>query len=497
MSQGLLARMLREATLFVIVEGVILLSFFVYYAMLAGRFSTEEVGWYALMRRVLALAMPLVTLGLAEGLAKYLATHPGRAARVRLMAISGTLIAAATAGLLAFAAAAPDRAATMLFADVRWARYALPFAAFTMGIAVHMYACGYLRGTLRIGALGVLQVVNLGILPIAVLAIAGDRALHEIVLATGVATALTGVLFLLAGARRAPSSGGQAPDGLSTSAFLRFSVTRVPAALISAGLASLVPVLAQRHIPVEQVGFLSIAVALLIGLAGAIAPLGVVLLPHVSALWASDERERVSGRVHLLIGAAIQIFAFMAAQLILFADLVIGFWVGTAYVEGADVARVVLIAALGYGFYNATRTVLDAVTDRPINAVNAALALAVVAFLALLVPLAPSVIDRAMLYAGCIAVGCSLLGLATYRVLRSLFPGGGREDLRHLVWGLGAAAGTVAIAVLLRPVAARGLAWLLAVEVVLGLVFIGTLWAARFEWVRLVASRLLPLPAGR
>ena len=494
MKRGLISRVLREASLFIVVEGAVQLAFLLYFAILALRFSVEEVGWYALMRRVLALAVPILSLGLAEGLAKYLAVFADSRQQRKLMCIAGVLLATTCIALLIAAVLAPQRMALIFFADERWSFIVLPFAVFAVGIVIHMFAYAYLRGTFRIRELSALQFLNLALLPILVLALATNLTLGGVLLLTGVAMAVTSTAVILAFFFRTARSTVEETGQVRGSAFLHFSLTRIPAMLLAAGLTSLVPILAQHHIPMQQVGFLAIAITLLIGLAGTIAPLGTVLLPHVSALWAQEGRERVSARVHLLIGASIQIFVFLSLQLILVADLVIEFWMGGAYVEGVGVIRIVLAAAVGYGFYSSTRTVLDAVSERPINTINGALAVFVVAGLALLVPYLPNWLDSAKLYAGCIFVGCSVLGLMTYRALREQFqsPTGVNEDLRHLLWGLGATAASLIVAAMLRPVAARGAVWLVGVEFGVGMIYLAVLWMAHFEWVRMFFSRWLP-----
>ena len=82
---------MREASLFLVVEAAVQAAFIVYFAILAARFSVEEVGWYALMRRALALAAPLLTLGMMEGLAKFLAIYSSAPDRRQLMSVTAVL----------------------------------------------------------------------------------------------------------------------------------------------------------------------------------------------------------------------------------------------------------------------------------------------------------------------------------------------------------------------------------------------------------------------
>ena len=489
------SRVLREASLFLVVEAAVQAAFIVYFAILAARFSVEEVGWYALMRRALALAAPLLTLGMMEGLAKFLAIYSSAPDRRQLMSVTAVLVTANCALLVAAAGIMPSAFASIVFGSKQWTELVLPFAIFAAGVVTHMYTYACLRGTLQIGLLSALQFLNLALLPIAIVFIAGDASFGTLIAATGISLGVcSGIFLAYAQWRRRADPLETMPKplivSLKTSNFLHFSLTRVPALLLAAGLTSLVPVMAQYNISSQDVGFLSIAVTLLIGVAGTIAPLGTVLLPHISAAWAQKEAGRVSSGIHLLIGASIQLFVFMTAHLILFADVIIEYWMGAAYVSGAATARVVLLGAIGLGFYTATRAVLDAVSDKPINTVIGAIALSVVASLAALIPGMPNWVDHSLLYAACVAIGCSVLGIGAYVALRRRFSEGAKSDLRHLVWAVAGTSTTLVVAGFVQAIAWHPVPGFVMAEGLAVLIYFGILWFARFEWLRLVAERL-------
>jgi O-antigen/teichoic acid export membrane protein len=487
----------RDVVLTLITEGFVLISFFIFYHLLAEYYGSEGVGLYSLMRRIIALIIPIVMMGLSEGLGRYIAMSKSSEERFTFILSGAIVVLSLTSMMFVLLNADAMFSAKWLFGDIAYNNMVFPFSVLLFGLSLHSLSYACLRGNLQIKSLNILQSVNLGLLPLIILLLGKATSLDKILVIIGIIHCLVAVLFLARSLYQCRKDNFQGQFLLTLKNLLMFSVPRVPATIAGAGLISLCPIVASQYCSITEVGYLSLALGLLIGIGSAVTPLGTILLPHVSELLGGGEKERFEEKLYLLIGAVFQSLLFVSSQFIIFIDYILTIWIGEEFLPASPVMVVVLSALISYGFYIVARNILDAASVRPINSINSVIALGLLMSLMVLISFLGSSDNIVFLFALAITLSFNLLGILTYFSVRKLFDCNMREDWRHLEWGLILNIAIYVLVLLVKPdVTSHWLVWIIF-EAILLWFYLFALWLLKFEWINIVYQRILKCNSPR
>jgi O-antigen/teichoic acid export membrane protein len=458
--------------------------------LLALQSGTDGFAAYSLVRQAVTLLFPVVTVGLAGGLPRYIALGratagaPTAQAYVAAAAIICALAVAVSAG---FALLAPAVTAAALFGGSDATSLVGPFAALMCATAAFHVAYGYFRGQLQIGRCNALQVVGVGVLPPLLMVVIPGGDVETLVLAMAL-----GLGVLSIGAVLVPVARGVAHAHAARRAagsLIDYGSRRVPGEVAQVGLFALVPVLAAHVTSLQQVAYLAAGVQIVAMLAVGLVPVGIVLLPTLAQTWVEDPT-RVKRQVADLCGLAAHAAAFAFVQLLLFADVAIRAWLGPAFEDAGTVVRITILGAPLFAYYLILRTSLDAVSVKSYNARSNIVALASFAAVAAIL-LSLEVAAPAVCVAWAFTTGIAVQGLLTMRFVHRIFGVRGSDyslatavPLALLVAALGLAARPLILA------ASPLLAWLVVLELGLAGAYFGALWRAGVPWARALALRL-------
>jgi hypothetical protein len=181
---------------------------------------------------------------------------------------------------------------------------------------------------------------------------------------------------------------------------------------------------------------------------------------------------------------------FLTIQVLVFADVLLRMWIGPSAANDMLVIRIVLIAVPFYLFYSSLRSVIDAGSIRPRNAINTLTALAAQA---LMISLAVGVAPRAFLVPAIglsLVIAFALLAFLTATSLSSLYS-------VHLNWKeaavpIGIALAFGAIALMCRRWLGIHVSMVVMLELVLGSAFLLTCLRLGAPWAQLVLRLLFP-----
>ena len=459
------------------------------FSLIARRLGTESFASFSLGKQAVSLLFPVVTVGLVGGLPRTMALAaeagdpPPAALLGAALAISGSV--AAACGLLALAF--PDATSAVFFGGEATTALVAATAALLVATAIFHMAYGYFRGRMRLGAANALQVLAAGVAPpVLLLTIPGldvAELLALMALALG-GLSLAWIAAPLADALRV----GTARLVAAGRTLLDYGARRVPGEIAQVGLFALVPVLAAHVTSLTEVAFLAAAVQLVLMLAVALNPIGIVLLPSLAERWAADSAS-VARQVGALAGFAAHAALFAGVQLAVYAGVALELWLGPDFEPAGRLVRVVVIAAGPFVFYLTMRSSLDAVAVRSYNTRSNLTALAAFAAIAAVL-LGLDLTDPAFGVAWAFAGGVAVQGLMTLAFVQRLF----RVPLADyaLAPALALTAVTGAVALVARPLvedAPAGLLVLAALELALGLTYLGGLFAARAPWTGLLRER--------
>ena len=343
----------------------------------ASHWGPTGFGEYVLVRRTLALIQLPILCNMGVAISRFVAISSAGGARFTsrayLLAATSVAVGAAVITSLALLAAAHPTA-SLMFGDGQYAPLVRAVAFALPGIVLHGVAYGYFRGRLRLVEANALQVINLGVVPLAVFAVPNLPVLHVVLLLAALWTLVA--LAAIARPLIEAVSQGVADVGPAVRELLRYGLPRVPGEFALAALFSLPTTIAAHSGGVEQAGFVGLAVSLLSMVGSMFAPLGQIVLPAVSAMAVRDDTAALRQDVRRVWLACAVTAAALVAVLTLGARPLITLYVGAAFLPAVSVVRLVLLAGVPYVSYVVLRNVLDALDPRPLNAKNLVVALA-------------------------------------------------------------------------------------------------------------------------
>jgi O-antigen/teichoic acid export membrane protein len=396
----------------VTILGILLLK------LAASMLTPAGFGEYALSRRAVGLLYLPLVLGLGVAAPRYISI--ARTGTVPGFNEGSFAIATLTAGLLPPLAVvlllnlAPSWSSTLIFGTSSLSALVGPSTVALAGIALHSMVYAVYRGRSEMGLANLMQLVNLGITPVAAFWLA-DRTAAGVLTATGTAwiafsaIGLIHILYREIGQWTEPGLSQQYSNHRSAlRVLLKFGVPRVPGEFALVGLFAVPALIAVRTQGVVAAGQFSAALSVLTMLAGAFAPVSLVLLPRASAQVATGDIAGLRRLVlKILVGGIL-----LATAGVVVGELVIPpfirWYFGEAFVPAIPVFRACLIGAIPYAVYILMRSILDALDVKALNSRNLIISMIVAVVLCL--------VDSSLLWMSfAIVASLTLLGVLTLR----------------------------------------------------------------------------------
>jgi len=344
-------------------------------------------GEYTLTRRALNLMHLPLMMGIGIAAPRYIAIvragmsdKESQSSFVFATLMTGVIPALLVCGLLNLV---PGTAAVILFGTSSLA-HVIPAATVALaGVALHSVVYAVYRGQGRMVNANALQFVNLGIIPVAAfLFAAGGTA--SVLLAMGTAW----LIFAGIAAAHAITSErlgwlGVASVRSHSATLLKFGLPRVPGEFALVVLFAIPALIAVRAHGVVVAGQFSAAISILTIAAGMFSPIGLVLLPRVSAQAAAGDLDGVRRLVvKVLTGGILLAGAGVAVGELIIPSLV-RWYFGEAFMAAVPIFRACLVGAVPYVTYVLMRNILDAIDVKAVNSRNLIISLIVLVSLCL------------------------------------------------------------------------------------------------------------------
>jgi O-antigen/teichoic acid export membrane protein len=368
----------HDVALTLTAEVTVMVSSLAVISILGRWLDAHALSEYMLLRRVLSWLLAGALAGLSTGLPRYVARAAGLKHGSETAYFSASLLFLLP--LCVFFSAAlfvfREQWAHWLFGQRSEAELVVALAILLCGMVIHRTVYGYFRGLLAMSRANAMEVLNLAIVPLAIVVFlhrTGSIALMVGVIGGG--TILLSAMFAAPIARHAFESTWQNLTACRRE-LLRYSLPRVPGDVGVPALQAIGPVIAAHYLRLAAVTPLLLGLNILLVMGYAVGPLGTVLLSKLSRMLGEGRDEEVKARLRFLVTAILEISVFACLQLVVFADVAVRAWVGPRYLADIDVIRLVLLAIPSYLFYVALRSAIDAVTVKPCNAINVLASLA-------------------------------------------------------------------------------------------------------------------------
>lgn len=375
-------RLVRNIAATVAVQVAVMVGTFAVYGLIARIFGPVAVGEYTIIRRALFLLQPFILAGLTVAVPRYLAMTADASQRgqIALVGVSAVLGCSCMTALLVVGSV--DSLAEAMFgrADARELVYG--FAVLTIAFGLHSVAYSYYRGIQEMRSANLLDLLNLGAVPLLAVALSLRSGIAEMIALTALSMIVVTVILAYGLWRAVWSSvrdGG--PTASAALKLLAYGLPRIPGDLALAGLLFGGAYIVAREDGMEAAGHLGIAQTLLMLPGTALAALAVLLLPYVSERLASGDLAAVRHGSTFLFNALVDVTVYFALHVAVFSKPILALWLGSEMQGAAPLVSILALATPFYALYFVFRSVLDAATHRPITAMN--LVLAFVSFVAL------------------------------------------------------------------------------------------------------------------
>jgi O-antigen/teichoic acid export membrane protein len=260
-----------------------------------------------------------------------------------------------------------------------------------------------------------LQLLNLGVVPVATLLVPGITV-REFLGAIGLTWMVTSSLAVLRLSLAAPRAhADRAAVGRARRELFRYGFPRVPGEVALGALFTLPVVFAAHTSGPILAGQIGLGLSLLQILGAIFAPLGQVLLPAISTHLARQELDAVRVKVQQTALRGILLAVVAVGSLELLCSWLFRRFFGDAYMPAVPLVRIIALAGIPYGTYVLLRSVLDAMHAQPMNARN--LVYGILTFLLIAV-----IINSTLAVPLAIVAAMTVLGARTaYDVYHSLF----------------------------------------------------------------------------
>jgi len=278
-------------------------------------------------------------------------------------------------------------------------------------LALHQIAFAYFRGQSRLGWANLLQVVNVGIIPLTIALFSTRWTVGELVLWHGV---LAGVIAisallrpLLRGLTRKESIYSMRQIRLK---LLDYSLRRVGAVVGMVLLLTLGPILMANFATKEDLAYFLIGVQINRMFFSLFGPIGIVLLPKFAYEVSKGMTEGVNRGLSMIFQASTAIGLFAMVHLFYFAKPILENWLGEATPDGVLIFRFFALSIPFYLLFENARNPIDAYSKKGYNSRNLLISLGVLLMTLLgLVSLGKVTLSLALTWS--YVVGYSVLGL--------------------------------------------------------------------------------------
>ena len=366
----------------VTVSGILILS------LAASLLGPVGFGEYAISRRAVGLMYLPLVMGLGIAAPRYIAI--ARTGKLEGYEEGPFATATLTAGLVpplvvvALLNLSPAWSAGLLFGTTSMASLVPAASLALLGLALHGMVYAIYRGRSQMGLANMMQLVNLGIVPLAAFALS-DKTAESVLAATGTGwLVVSGAAMLHVAFLERSRWSGLATMKRHLAVLLRFGVPRIPGEFALIGMFAIPALIAVRVHGVELAGHFSAALSVLSMLSGAFAPVGLVVLPRASAQVAMGDIAGVRRLVLKILASGILLASVGVAIGELVLPRFIEWYFGPAFQPAVPIFRACLLGAIPHAVYILMRSILDALDVKALNSRNLVIALVVAAGLCLL-----------------------------------------------------------------------------------------------------------------
>ena len=390
-------------------EIFILILSFVIFRIANERMSDIAFSEYTLSRRNISFLQPLLMIGLGVAVPRYVSIHPKRdsflpASLILMTMVSLVFLLVLTLGKGFFS--------DLFFGDIiDYQHYILPLCIVLIGYGYHAILYGYLRGKKAIYFSNLIQLVNIGLLPISVLLY--TQHVQQLLWLNGIFLMASCLIFGMYIFIKRQIQIDIEACWKDAKMMLNFGLPRILgdfALLALLTFPTYIVLSLQKNVLAG--GDIAYSITLLNLVGAAFGPLSLVLLPEIGGFLAEKRTDLIKKRFYVFVLSGIVLTVIGYLIFYFFHEIILNLLLGKDHRnEIFEIAQIVLLGSFGYVLYILLRSFLDAIHVKAKNATNLLIALAI--YIAL-TAYGYSIHVKSITYIYYFAISLNALGLLTF-----------------------------------------------------------------------------------
>lgn len=340
----------------------------------------DEFGVYLMMRRVLAVGLPILSLNLGMGLARYISLSRKEAHLFLLLAIGSVLVLwlLFTPAVLIFA----NEFSSFLFGETGYSYLIFPLWFLLLASSIQSVSIGYFRGKKEFDKMNILNMIvwifALGLILFYMIfdISSGEFLFTYFIIYSIIILFLDGyyiIRYFNSHNERSMSKNDLLSNNFKENCkgFLKYGISRLPSGFLFASIFFIPMVFASNYLSLTEVAYIGIVVSIMRLLQIFSQPINMILIPKFSHHQSLNNHEvinyytRISLEYFLTVPFLIGFFTY------LYSHEIINLWFGDKYAIVVEYL-VILAPFLGlYLGYFLIRGILDGLYDFPyVNIIN-------------------------------------------------------------------------------------------------------------------------------
>lgn len=360
--------MKKDFILTFLTQIIVLLSGLAVFKLAMTQFGDIGFSEFSIVKRNLTYLYTFVFIGLGVAVPRYIAKEIGMKSgnenTVFFSAFCIMIFSLVTTAIILLLF--QEKISFLLFGDQNYIRFLFPIFMSIVGLSLHSMAYSYYRGKMIFNYANLLQIINMGFIPLTVFIFAEnieDVFLYTGLMMSGISLIVFTKIFLT-----------QSFEFKKIKVFIpklfSYGLQRLPADF---GLASLIalPAIFSAHTEgILVAGYVAFSISLLSLSGQAVAPIGLIMLPKISHLLGEKNFVLIQYYVKKLFIFSVLIAIIGTTIYQLFAEEILHLYLGKVELDLIDISKNIIWGALFYPFYVTMRSVVDAYYARAYNTIS-------------------------------------------------------------------------------------------------------------------------------
>ena len=351
---------------------IVMVSGLLVYKLATLFFSIQGFAEYSLSKRVVSFLYPIFLLGLGIGITRYISISLKDNERIRNIMISSILlIFISSLGVIITFVTFKEKISLLLFNSPKYAFLMFPLALTIVAFLWHSLIYNYYRGKFEIKRANIIQLINLGIIPVVVFFISADIA--QLFIYNGLFVLIISSLIVLYIVIKEKMYKVVYLNRLifkEMKELFSYSIGRVPGDIGLAALFSLIPIFVTHLSSVKEGGIVAFGISLLNLTASFFATIGVVMLPKIGVLYSEKNYKLIEKYMHRTLKVSIFLPFLGVIIFFIFGDYILKMYVGEEIAAQSSIIKIIFLGTIPYVIYVSSRSIIDAIYEKPYNTIN-------------------------------------------------------------------------------------------------------------------------------